>query len=217
MKWLQFKMSQLFLKTLHERQPPDDFNGLPPFMYYELQTLWKEMNKLWGNLPNIRKWMKSAIRAAKRGTTIEEMQCSLKKYIDDSQYEKRKANILSAVEEFGWQPGYIYILTNRYMPNLIKVGRVFGKGKTVYDRINDKDLNCTGVPCQFNVEFEIYTINSKDSENISHNNLSGRIHGTEFFQNQSIHNAKTKIIEVVKNVDIKAFKTSNGPRQAHFF
>lgn len=208
---------ELFSHTLHERKSPVELNDFPPILYHELRNLWKEMNRLWGNIPNIKKWIKSAIRAAKRGNTIEEMQLNLKNYLDVSPYHKRKANMVSAIEEFGWQPGYIYILTNRYMPNLIKVGRVYGKGKTVYDRINDKDLNCTGVPCKFEVEFEIYTINIKDSEDNSHNCLSGRIPGTEFFQNQKINDAKYKIIDVVKDVDQKAFKKSNGLRQGQLF
>nr|WP_319997864.1 GIY-YIG nuclease family protein [uncultured Draconibacterium sp.] len=56
------------------------------------------------------------------------------------------------------QNGYVYILTNSSMPDLIKIG------KTARDsRTRAKELSTTSIPTPFKVAFEIF---SSDYENI---------------------------------------------------
>lgn len=151
-------------------------------MYQQITHLWEEMKGCWGNTPNINKWIKNAVAAANRGGNSDEKLQNLQKYIEDSGYNQRKEKMNSAIKEYNWKPGLIYILTNPYMPDLIKVGKVWGAGKTAHDRIKDPDLKSTGVPCMFNVEFEIFTINTNKSETKCHDILPCRVDRSEFFR-----------------------------------
>lgn len=63
--------------------------------------------------------------------------------------------------------GYVYILTNSSMPNLIKIG------KTARDsRERAKELSKTSVPTPFKVAFEIFSINYNELEKNIHDELS---------------------------------------------
>lgn len=46
--------------------------------------------------------------------------------------------------------GFVYILTNPSMPGLVKVGMT---QKVPTERIKDQDLNATGIPTKFVVEY----------------------------------------------------------------
>jgi len=209
-------MRPLFSNTLYKKRYPQSVETFHPLVSQKIKQLYHEMYDHWGNIKNINGWIKKIVKAAKKGNSDTEKLKNIEKYLKDSGYFQRRDKIKSAIEEFGWEPGFVYILTNKYMPNLIKVGRVFGKGKTAYDRIKDKDLNCTGVPYLFDVQFEIYTINSLETERQSHARLTGRVGTSEFFQFQSIESAKLIIIEGAKKVDNEAYKKSIGKRQMRF-
>jgi len=211
-------MRQLFstTTTLYERNKPSIRGLFTPLVSRKIEQLWFEMNSCWGNTINTNNWIKKIIKVAKKGSTESEKIKNIDIYLQRSGYFDRKEKMISAIDEFGWQPGLVYILTNEYMPNLIKVGRVFGKNKTAHDRIKDKDLNCTGVPCRFNVRFEIYTINSLKTEQQSHAALRGRVGNSEFFKHGKIKNAKSVIIKIAKKVGHEAYQQSIGPRQMRF-
>lgn len=62
--------------------------------------------------------------------------------------------------------GFVYILINQSMPNVIKVG------KTKRDsRIRAKELSNTSVPTPFTVAFEIFSDNMDELENKAHEKL----------------------------------------------
>ena len=67
--------------------------------------------------------------------------------------------------------GYVYFLSNKAMPDLIKIGEVHTPGKNPYDRA--RELYSTGVPCKFTVEFFIQVDNSKHYEKKIHSLLNG--------------------------------------------
>ncbi|WJV64125.1 GIY-YIG nuclease family protein [Pectobacteriaceae bacterium C52] len=60
-------------------------------------------------------------------------------------------------------PGYVYILVNRSMPGLIKVGRTLRDS-----RMRARELSSTGVPTPFQVAFEIFAE--------QHETLEARVH-----------------------------------------
>lgn len=51
-------------------------------------------------------------------------------------------------------PGYVYVLSNKSMPGLVKIGRSIHGGRK---RADDIYRNATGVPTPFEMVFEIYT------------------------------------------------------------
>lgn len=65
--------------------------------------------------------------------------------------------------------GYIYVLSNESMPELVKIGRT---NRTVEQRI--RELQSTGVPTPFKVEFSAYTDNSALSEATIHRALEAQ-------------------------------------------
>jgi len=63
--------------------------------------------------------------------------------------------------------GYIYVLSNPSMPNLVKIGRSIHGG-----RQRAKEIYQTGVPTPFVLEFEMLTEDPKDMELNIHEALS---------------------------------------------
>lgn len=62
--------------------------------------------------------------------------------------------------------GHIYILSNPSMPGLLKIGRSFNGGR---NRANE--LYGTGVPTNFKMEFEMWSKDCVDDENLIHSSL----------------------------------------------
>lgn len=74
--------------------------------------------------------------------------------------------------------GYIYILSNESMPGLIKIGRSINGA-----RKRAKELNTTGVPSPFRVEFEVLVEDCVHAESVIHEHLSEhRVPNKEFFK-----------------------------------
>jgi len=75
--------------------------------------------------------------------------------------------------------GYVYILSNRSMPGLVKIGKSSRGG-----RHRAKEIYQTGVPTPFNLEFEIYTHDCDSLEMYVHERLeSKRVNESrEFFE-----------------------------------
>lgn len=73
--------------------------------------------------------------------------------------------------------GYLYILSHRAMPNLLKVGYTT---RTVKERI--QELSSTGVPGKFVVEFYCEVDNAFHLEKTVHTKLSKHRYDKEFFQ-----------------------------------
>lgn len=66
--------------------------------------------------------------------------------------------------------GYVYCLTNKYMPNICKIGFTNKLGKTSHDRAKElaRHTNC---PVPFEVEFDIKVRNPERYERIIHRKL----------------------------------------------
>lgn len=75
--------------------------------------------------------------------------------------------------------GYVYILSNKAMPGLLKIGRSKNGG-----RIRARELYQTGVPYPFELEFEIYVNNCVEFEQEVHARFNEyRLNqGREFFE-----------------------------------
>lgn len=83
--------------------------------------------------------------------------------------------------------GYVYILTNRAMPGLIKIG------STLRDsRSRARELQTTGVPEPFEVAFEIFAENHEAVEREAHQQLSDfRVNTNREFFNYPLRQAIT--------------------------
>jgi hypothetical protein len=74
--------------------------------------------------------------------------------------------------------GYIYILSNASMPGLIKIGCTT---RSPEERRRELSRS-TGIPIDFEIEFEIYSANIKTVESEVHKKLSKYRFGKEFFR-----------------------------------
>lgn len=105
--------------------------------------------------------------------------------------------------------GYLYILTNKAMPNLLKIGFTT---RTIEERV--RELSSTGVPSRFEIEFFCEVGNAAKFETDIHNHLDKFRYEKEFFKC-----SLKKAVEVVKIVASNGnhhFYGSGG-RSASFF
>lgn len=94
------------------------------------------------------------------------------------------------------QVGYIYVLTNKAMPGLLKIGYT---QRTIQERVRELS-SATGVPHDFEVAYSIETLSPEYKESIIHQHLSEyRVSkkGKEFFK-ISLEDAKHIIERVAK-------------------
>ena len=90
--------------------------------------------------------------------------------------------------------GYIYILSNKSFPNIIKIGSTMRDPVTRANELSD-----TSVPFPYQVEYKILTINCEILEKIVHNKLSKhRVDLEREFFNCSIKDAVNIIEETVE-------------------
>jgi hypothetical protein len=73
--------------------------------------------------------------------------------------------------------GYVYILSNASMPGLIKIGCT---SRSPEERRRELSRP-TGVPLDFDIEYEIYSVNVKEVESEIHKALANYKLGKEFF------------------------------------
>jgi hypothetical protein len=79
--------------------------------------------------------------------------------------------------------GYVYCMTNKYMPNICKIGFINKINKTSFDRAKELSSN-TSCPVKFDVEFDIKVKNPYKYEKRIHKKLNKfRINNNrEFFR-----------------------------------
>ena len=98
--------------------------------------------------------------------------------------------------------GYIYILRNKAFPDLLKIGYTFRSAKT-----RAKELSAdTGVPYEFEVIYEVETINPEEKEELIHKRLSkyrtSKLgYQTEFFE-VSYEEAKYAVDMIAKPITV---------------
>ncbi len=111
---------------------------------------------------------------------------------EDVKYYTGRSKTLQYTPETGKQ--YIYILSNEYMPGLIKIGYTKNPPGT---RV--KQLNTTGVPVDFNVEWAFPCFNGIQLEQEVHEYLADfRVNKKREFFNISIEEAKMTIEKLGK-------------------
>jgi len=89
----------------------------------------------------------------------------------------------------GQADGYVYILSNPSMPNLVKIGKTRRGG-----RHRAKEIYQTGVPTPFTLEYEVYTHDCDALEYYVHECLD------KFRVNQSREFFELDVIEAIKHV-----------------
>jgi hypothetical protein len=96
--------------------------------------------------------------------------------------------------------GCVYVITNKSMPKLIKVGYTERRGM---DRA--KDLSVTGLPHKYEVAYECLVENAYEVEQLAHKLLNDKHEGKEWFRTsindgiKAIKKAAKKKIEYEKN------------------
>ena len=75
--------------------------------------------------------------------------------------------------------GFVYVMTNRSMPGLVKVGM---SAKNPALRAKDDDLTSTGVPTPFEVQYSALFDDMRKAEKLAHQNLSQYHYNKEFFK-----------------------------------
>ena len=97
--------------------------------------------------------------------------------------------------------GIVYVLTNRAMPDYVKVGRTAGKSsKDILDRM--KQLDNTSVPLPFDCEYAAVVDNYEEVERTLLTAFEDRrVRNREFLQDVAPHRVKA-ILKLVEIVDV---------------
>lgn len=111
------------------------------------------------------------------------------------------------MSDFGW----VYIITNRSMPNLVKVGFT-----TKEPELRAKELKHTGSPHPYKVVFDIYTAHPRAVEKKAHRLLLTKREGKEWFRCsisttiEALRSA-TSGLEIQENVRGQAIEQNHSP------
>lgn len=90
------------------------------------------------------------------------------------------ANAAAKTRQEGVEPGFVYLLTNRSMPGLVKIGHTT---REIGTRV--RELNApTGIPTPFDVILDVFVRDSAKAEHLAHEQLASHRISTnrEFFQ-----------------------------------
>lgn len=90
--------------------------------------------------------------------------------------------------------GWVYIITNESMPDLVKIG--YSKKDPI---LRAKELNNTGVPHEYRVAYDALVINPRECEVIVHNKYSYRREAKEWFKS-SVSEAVSIIQETLSEI-----------------
>lgn len=99
------------------------------------------------------------------------------------------------------EQGYLYVLSNPAFKRLVKIGYT---NREVQERV--KELQSTGVPGQFKIEFYVKLKNAENLERIIHKELAQSRYSKEFFKisvKNSVKTIKNRI--VTDRVEIQGF------------
>lgn len=114
--------------------------------------------------------------------------------------------------------GWVYIITNNAMPGLLKVGY-----STKDPKLRANELNNTGSPHPYFVEYDVLVINPREVELKVHGELRNRAEGKEWFRcsiNDAIEAVRVvtegrRILEVTneQHCDVKKKSLNKAPIQ----
>ena len=99
------------------------------------------------------------------------------------------------------QAGFIYIMSNPSMPDLIKVGMTV---KT--PNLRAIELSSTGVPSHFEIEYYSFFYDIMLAEKLVHQKLDSFRHNKEFFKTEV-----TIAIDAIENIDLPFFRLFSKP------
>jgi hypothetical protein len=99
------------------------------------------------------------------------------------------------------QAGFIYILTNQSMPDLVKVGMT-----TKTPNLRAAELSSTGVPSPFELEYYSFFYDMVLAEKLVHQKLSSCRYNKEFFRTEV-----TIAIDAIENIDLPFFRLFSKP------
>lgn len=129
-------------------------------------------------------------KAYKKTKHIDNIQDRLKRLEEfRNLYQQKAADWEKFLIEYSIEKGSVYLLSNEYMPNLIKIGYTT---KDVYERCDKLYYEGKpGVPYPFSVEYEQFTVCPRDSEKVIHEQLEEyRINPEREFFKISLNKAK---------------------------
>lgn len=110
---------------------------------------------------------------------------------DVTYYTARRKNLYENREGDG--DSWIYVLTNRTMPNLVKIGFT----EKTPDKRAEQVSRGTGVPVKFNVDYAFKCFNAHALEIELHKYLKGyRVNNDREFFQMSVEQAKEAILEL---------------------
>lgn len=103
--------------------------------------------------------------------------------------------------------GWVYVITNKAMPNIVKVGFSMKDPE-----LRAKELYHTGTPHTYTVNYHVLVVNPFEVEQLVHGILSDSIEGKEWFR-CSVEEAIAVIKEVIaKQRPIETFKKASALR-----
>jgi len=179
---------------------------------HRLAVLIYEMSVFWGksNINIFKKRIKRAYEWANKEKNVKDRLAKIEEYLNIIGYYEKKNEQEERLKKTSWKSGIVYILTNIYMPKLIKVGMVYKEDKTVDERA--RELNSTGVPYPFDIKYRRRTIDSKRAEEKVHNCLAKRwekIKGKEFFVVPSTEEAIKIVDKAIDEVEKELYNRIN--------
>lgn len=119
----------------------------------KLFQLADEISLLWGvNNKRCKIWIKRIYSISMNGHNANESLIEIEKYLKSIKYYDSRDKRIEIINKMNLKPGYIYILSAEYMPNIVKMGMTKSLSRSPYDRA--RELKTTGVPGQFKVEFQ---------------------------------------------------------------
>ena len=101
--------------------------------------------------------------------------------------------------------GWVYIITNKAFPDLIKIGY------TLKDpALRALELNNTGVPHPYSVLYEVMVVNPRDIERLTHRSLSSFREGKEWFKCSVEIGIKEIRKHVGDELNVESIKNTNS-------
>jgi hypothetical protein len=100
--------------------------------------------------------------------------------------------------------GWVYIITNKAMPGIVKIGY-----STKDPKLRAMELEGTGTPHPYEVKFEVLVYNPSEVERRAHRILKSFREGKEWYR-CSLDQAITVIQKVAGNKLIKEFPSANA-------
>jgi hypothetical protein len=98
-------------------------------------------------------------------------------------------------EDYSSTAGFVYVLSNPLMPNILKIGST---ERSVKERVSELSAT-TGIPVPFKVEYSFLTENPKEIEFYLHEQLGDfRVNGNREFFNISLDH----VVEIINSIRV---------------